>query len=108
MGSQLCRSVGWRGNRHVSVLRSHRPLQRRRDYVDKAWHGKGVGAALMERILDWVGPGRDVELHVATYNERARRFYKRWGFVETPGSEALSDGLIEGVTMVRSSPDSLD
>ena len=57
--------------------------------VDKAWHGKGVGAALMERILDWVGPGRDVELHMATYNERARRFYTMWGFVEQPGSEAL-------------------
>ena len=77
-------------------------------YVDKAWHSKGVGAALMERILDWVGPGRDVELQVATYNERARRFYTMWGFVEQPGSEALYDGLIEEVTMVRPSPGSLE
>jgi len=64
-------------------------------YVDKAWHGKGVGAALMERILEWVGPRRDVELHVATYNERARRFYTMWGFVEQPGSASLYEGLIE-------------
>src|SRR5664279_1034808 len=77
-------------------------------YVDKAWHGKGVGAALMERILDWVGPGRGVELRVATYNERARRFYNMWGFVEQPGSEALYDSHIEEVTMVRSSHNSLD
>ena len=94
----MCRPYSDRNGRcHVGAI-----------YVDKAWHGKGVGAALMERILDWVGPERDVELQVATYNERARRFYKMWGFVENHGSEALYDDLIEEVTMIRPSHGSLD
>jgi GNAT superfamily N-acetyltransferase len=70
-------------------------------YVEKAWHGKGVGAVLMERLLEWVGPEREVELQVATYNGRARRFYSKWGFAEKSGTEALYEGVIEEVTMVR-------
>jgi hypothetical protein len=58
--------------------------------------------------LDWVGPGRDVELQVATYNERARHIYYMRGFVQQPSSEALYDGLIDEVTIVRPSHDSLD
>jgi len=72
-------------------------------YVDKTWHGKGVGDALMERILEWAGPRQDVELQVATYNERARRFYAKWGFIEKPGSATRYEGVIEEVTMVRPS-----
>jgi ribosomal protein S18 acetylase RimI-like enzyme len=70
-------------------------------YVDKAWHGTPVGSALMEKILAFVGPARSIELQVATYNQRARAFYRKWGFVEEPGTETLYDGVITETTMIR-------
>ena len=78
------------GRQHVGSL-----------YVDKAWHGKGVGSALMQKIIDWCDPMKPIELGVATYNERAKAFYRKWGFKEITGSEALFDGKIPEVKMVR-------
>ncbi|HJP98875.1 MAG TPA: GNAT family N-acetyltransferase [Rhodanobacteraceae bacterium] len=47
--------------------------------------GRGVGEAMLRDLLDWAG--RDprvgkVELNVRVGNERARRLYRRCGFVE--------------------------
>jgi len=52
-------------------------------YVLPAFHGRGIGHLLLERNLAWHGDGQDVYLNVATYNERARRFYERHGFALT-------------------------
>lgn len=53
--------------------------------VHDAFAGRGVGRALMERLLDiadnWLGLVR-LELEVFADNERARRLYERLGFVE--------------------------
>jgi ribosomal protein S18 acetylase RimI-like enzyme len=59
-------------------------------YVLPAFHGRGIGHLLLERNLGWHGDRQDVYLHVATYNERAIRFYERHGFVLT-GEEARDD-----------------
>lgn len=70
-------------------------------YVDKQWHGKGVGGRLMQEIIDWSDPTKPIELGVVTYNERARSFYRKWGFVEIPGSETLFDNTLPEIMMTR-------
>lgn len=70
-------------------------------YVDKKWHGTGVGSALMRQVVEWMDPKKPIVLGVATYNERAKAFYKKWGFVEVEGSETLHDGKIPEIKMIR-------
>ena len=47
-------------------------------YVLAAYHGTGVGQALLDAV---VPPGTPAQLWVAEDNPRARRFYERNGFV---------------------------
>lgn len=70
-------------------------------YVDKEWHGKGVGGRLMQMAVDWFDPAKPIELGVVTYNERAKAFYWKWGFEEVPGSETLFANKIPEVIMIR-------
>lgn len=70
-------------------------------YVDKNWHSTGVGSALMQKVVDWFDPEKPIYLGVVTYNDRAKAFYRKWGFVEIPGSETLFDNKIPEVKMVR-------
>lgn len=70
-------------------------------YVDKAWHGTGISGRLMENIITWSDPTKPIVLSVAAYNERAKAFYRKWGFEEVPGSEMLHENVIPIVSMVR-------
>jgi ribosomal protein S18 acetylase RimI-like enzyme len=47
-------------------------------YVLAAYHGTGIGQALLDAV---VPPGTGAQLWVAEDNPRARRFYERNGFV---------------------------
>lgn len=78
------------GEQHVGSL-----------YVDKAWHGKGVGGALMQKVIEWFDPAKPIVLGVVTYNERAKAFYRKWGFEEVSGSEDIFDGKIPEMKMIR-------
>lgn len=78
------------GNQHVGSL-----------YVDKSWHGKGVAGKLMQKVIEWSDPAKQIELGVVAYNERAKAFYRKWGFEEILGSETLFDNKIPEVKMVR-------
>lgn len=62
-------------------------------YVDRDWHGRGPGPALMLEVLHWRDPGKPLVLDVAVYNRRAIAFYRKWGFREVPDA-ASSSGLI--------------
>jgi GNAT superfamily N-acetyltransferase len=67
-------------------------------YVLPAFHGAGIGHRLLTRNLAWHGDDQDVYLMVAAYNERAMRFYARFGFVVT--GPAAGDALaIDGVVV---------
>jgi diamine N-acetyltransferase len=70
-----------------------RPLRIERLYVDKSFHGTGVGAALMRRCLEEArARSHDVIwLGVWERNFRARAFYARWGFAEV-GETAFTIG----------------
>ncbi len=70
-------------------------------YVAKDWHGKGVGSALMQKIIDWFDDAKPIELEVVSYNERAKAFYRKWRFVEVEGSERLYRDKIPVVRMIR-------
>lgn len=52
-------------------------------YVLPEAQGKGVGSQLMQKALTWHGSKEDIFLAVASYNQNAIDFYKRFGFVPT-------------------------
>ncbi|MGB4759267.1 MAG: GNAT family N-acetyltransferase [Candidatus Saccharimonadales bacterium] len=69
-------------------------------YVTTEWHGKSVGAALMQKVLAWADPKSPLVLGVVSYNERAKAFYRKWGFEEVPGSEAIFENTMPEVKMI--------
>jgi ribosomal protein S18 acetylase RimI-like enzyme len=50
-------------------------------YILKEYEGKGIGHLLMQRVLD-AFEGKDIYLHVQTENERAIKFYEKYGFTK--------------------------
>ena len=62
------------------------------------WRGRGVGAALLERLQEEVALGLAdcVSLHV-TPDNRARRLYARMGFAERPPASEFGEIQIEMV-----------
>jgi len=70
-------------------------------YVNSEWHRKGVGGALMQKVISWCDPKNPIELGVATYNKRAKAFYQKWGFEEIPDSERLFANKIPEIMMIR-------
>ncbi|SRR5579884_3239703 len=59
-------------------------------YVLPAYQGQGAGKRLMQAALDWLGDSKPVTLSVATYNEKAMKFYRTLGFVLNNESAELS------------------
>lgn len=68
-------------------------------YVLPAAQGRGIGHLLLAENLAWHGEDQDVYLHVAAYNERAKRFYERHGFVVTGETVPDEAAIIGGVAM---------
>ena len=48
--------------------------------VDPARHGTGLAALLMQEGMSWLGLERPMWLTVIKHNQRAIRFYRRFGF----------------------------
>jgi len=61
-------------------------------YCHPSVFGSGVGTGLMDAAMEWIGPG-PAHLDVAPYNERAIRFYRRYGFHEVDGSQRLFNAM---------------
>jgi ribosomal protein S18 acetylase RimI-like enzyme len=59
--------------------------QRRLDalYVLPETQGIGVGGKLIRKALEWLGTDQDIYLAVASYNQNAINFYKKFGFEPT-------------------------
>ena len=70
-------------------------------YVAKEYHGKGVANELMKQILDWSDPEKPLYLGVVSYNERAKAFYRKWGFIETDTALEPFGGVMPQIEMVR-------
>ena len=75
--------AGLKGGQPPAGITGLRPIEIARIYSRKEWIGYGVGAALMQACLDEAEKrGCDaVWLGVWEYNQRARAFYRKWGFV---------------------------
>ncbi len=54
--------------------------------VHPEFHGTGVAAVLMKAGMAWLGPQRPMWLNVVQHNERALRFYRRFGFEVDPAT----------------------
>lgn len=71
-------------------------------YIDKDYHGTGLAQEMASLADEWLGEAT-VTLEVVAYNERAIRFYEKWGFSIVQGSDALFKEKIPEVTMRRES-----
>lgn len=77
------------GKRHVGAL-----------YVLPEAQGLGIGGKLMQKILDWYnGNENDIYLRVASYNQNAIDFYKRFGFEQTD-TPVVDEGNVYGNTQI--------
>lgn len=79
------------------------PIEILRLYADSTRHGKGVGAALMDRSIQ-VAKERGFEtiwLGVWERNARAQAFYRKYGF-ETVGQHIFKLGADEQVDVIMS------
>jgi GNAT superfamily N-acetyltransferase len=68
--------------RAPACVATHAPVELKRFYVDKPWHGRGVAGELMaavEREARARG-ARELWLGVWERNERAQAFYRKSGF----------------------------
>jgi len=77
-------------------------------YILPNYQGKGVGKLLVEKAFAWLGTNKDILVNVASYNQQAISFYKRFGFVETGKSGVFDEGarlpsgkLIPEIEMVK-------
>jgi ribosomal protein S18 acetylase RimI-like enzyme len=65
------------------VVRNPQNNQLKTIYVLPEYQGKGIGRLLWEEAQKHFDAGKDVIVHVATYNTGAIEFYKKLGFKET-------------------------
>jgi ribosomal protein S18 acetylase RimI-like enzyme len=70
-------------------------------YIAKEYYGAGLAQRLMNTALEWIDPHRSIDLQVVTYNERAKAFYRKYGFEEKPGTEEKFAEIIPVITMER-------
>ncbi len=70
-------------------------------YVHPDYYGKGAGAKLMQEAIAKLDRSRDITLLVASYNERAISFYKRFGFIEEGAGRARPIGNGKALPTVR-------
>lgn len=70
-------------------------------WVDPGWRERGIGAALMDAVLEWARAegAASIALWVADGNDAARRLYERCGFVSTGQRDVIRNGL--GETRLR-------
>ncbi len=70
-------------------------------YIDKRFHGSGLADRLMKAMIDWFDNAKPIELGVTTFNQRAKNFYKKWGFEEVELFKELKFGKLPEIKMIR-------
>lgn len=69
-------------------------------YLIEEARGSGVGDDLMQRQLEFAGD-LPIRLEVLSYNDRAIRFYEKYGFQKVPGSEGFHNEKLPVFAMER-------
>ena len=74
--------VQWVQTPHPECVTAERPVQLQRLYVLKQYWGAGIADQLMKTCLTHLSDTgyTDIWLSCWTENERALKFYRRWGF----------------------------
>jgi diamine N-acetyltransferase len=69
----------------VKIIKEHKAIELKRIYVLKEYHSKKIGAALMNFALDFAAEKNYelIWLGVWEHNERAKAFYKKFGFQDS-------------------------
>ncbi len=77
------------------------PMEILRLYVDSRWHGKGVGAELMNKCIQLAAAGKFETLWLGVWenNFRAQAFYKKYGF-EAVGQHIFRLGMDDQVDLI--------
>ena len=70
-------------------------------YVRPDMFGSGIGGQLMSQAMAWIGKESDAVLEVVSYNQRAIRFYEKFGFKKVAGSECMYRDKMPVITMMR-------
>ena len=52
-------------------------------YIDPAFQGKGLGKKFWEEIVKFIDPAKETVVMVLPYNEQAKTYYQKLGFIET-------------------------
>jgi ribosomal protein S18 acetylase RimI-like enzyme len=52
-------------------------------YILPRYQRQGTGKRLAELILEWLGEDKKIAVNVVEYNEKAKFFYKKLGFIKT-------------------------
>ncbi len=72
--------------------------------VHPDFHGTDVAAALMRHGIAWLGEANPIWLSVIRYNERAIRFYRRFGFASVPTKHFPVDRRMQHCRWSSNSP----
>lgn len=70
-------------------------------YLDKTLHGKKIAQKLLDDALEWTDNKKPIVLEVASYNDRAIAFYKKYDFEIEEGSEHLFANIIPIINMIK-------
>jgi len=96
--------IALNGDKVVGVVHASKTLEKQHLqalYIAKEYYGTGLAQRLMEAALKWIDPHRPIDLQVVTYNERAKAFYRKFGFEEVPGTEEKYADVLPAITMER-------
>jgi ribosomal protein S18 acetylase RimI-like enzyme len=101
-GDQLAGYAQLRRGPAPACVHGEAPIELWRFYVARQWHGQGIAQALMRRAHAEAerASARTLWLGVWERNERARRFYRKCGFVDVGthvffvGSDAQTDRIL--------------
>jgi putative acetyltransferase len=102
--------IGWAALHHVQAGLRRNHVRLLAIALLPAWQGRGVGRAMMQRLLDWADQWAGVlriELNVHTDNAPAIALYRSLGFVEEGRHRAyvLKEGrYADALTMARLHP----
>lgn len=78
-------------------------------YVLPEYQKMGTGSGLILQALDWLGTKKAIYVNVASYNERAIKFYQKHGFKKTgksvldPAGILNSGAIIPEIELIKSS-----
>jgi phosphinothricin acetyltransferase len=98
--------LGWASLNRFSPRRGHWSVAGLSIYVGRAHRGKGIGFALLDRLLEEAAKAQfhKIVLHALDHNEHGKQLYRKAGFVEVgifKEHGIINDRYVDVVAMER-------